>query len=65
VVLSPHLPRRASEGAAALRAAGPDVVFDAVGLLDDDDLDRLRRYAKGGARAHPLPGFWTPAELHV
>jgi site-specific DNA-methyltransferase (adenine-specific) len=65
VVLSTHLPRRASEGAAALRAAGPDVVFDAIGLLDDDDLDRLRRYAKGGARAHPLPGFWTPAELHV
>jgi DNA modification methylase len=63
VVLTSHLPRRPSEGAAALRAAGPEVVFDTIALLDDDDLDRLRRYAKGGASSNPLPGFWTPTEL--
>ena len=58
LVLTSHLPKRASEGDTALRAAGSDVVFDAVGMLAADDLARLARYATGGHRAHPLPGFW-------
>ena len=63
VLLTSHLPRRPGEGDTALRAAGPEVVFDAIGMLAADDLDRLQRYGVGGAAAHPQPGFWTAAEL--
>ncbi len=63
VVLTSHPPRRPSEGDTALRAAGADTVFDCVGLLDGAGIERLRRYAKGGATGAPLPGFWTPADL--
>ncbi len=63
VLLTTHLPKRASEGAAALRAAGPGAFFDAIELLSLDDLDRLRRYGEGGLHHTPQPGFWTAAEL--
>jgi hypothetical protein len=63
VLLTTHLPRRGGEGDVALRAAGPEAFFDAIGLLDDDDVDRLALYAMGGRRATPLDGFWTPADL--
>jgi site-specific DNA-methyltransferase (adenine-specific) len=63
VFLATHLPKRPSEGDTALRAAGPDVFFDAVDLLADAGLERLTTYARGGSRTSPLPGFWTPADL--
>ena len=63
VPLTTDLPRRRSEGDAALRAAGPATVFDAVDLLSEDGRDRLGRYAKGGTTTSPLPGFWSPADL--
>ena len=65
VLLTTHLPRRGGEGDVALRAAGPQAFFDAIGLLDDDDVDRLAMYAMGGRRHTPLDGFWTPADLTV
>ena len=63
VLLTSHLPRRPSEGDTALRAAGPQAFFDAVELLADDGIERLRRYAKGGLTDRPQPGFWTAADL--
>jgi site-specific DNA-methyltransferase (adenine-specific) len=63
VLLTTQLPRRPSEGDTALRAAGPDTVFDVVDLLSVDGLERLARYAKGGLTGRPEPGFWTAAEL--
>jgi site-specific DNA-methyltransferase (adenine-specific) len=63
VLLTSHLPRRGSEGDMALRAAGPDVVFDVIELLSSDGLERLARYAKGGFVDEPQPGFWTPKAL--
>lgn len=62
VLLTTHLPPRQSDADAGLRAAGPDAFFDAVDLLDDQARTRLETYA-GGRRDHPLPGFWTAAEL--
>jgi site-specific DNA-methyltransferase (adenine-specific) len=63
VLLTSHLPRRASEGDAALRAAGPSAFFDAIEMLADDGLDRLSAYAAGGHHDRPRPGFWTDKEL--
>jgi DNA modification methylase len=63
VLLTTHLPKRSTEGAAALRAAGPRAFFDAIELLSPDARARLQRYAKGGSSAEPLPGFWTADEL--
>jgi site-specific DNA-methyltransferase (adenine-specific) len=62
-LLTTQLPRRPSEGDTALRAAGPDAVFDVLDLLSADGLERLARYAKGGVTARPEPGFWTGKEL--
>ena len=62
VFLSSHLPKRASEGDVALRAAGPDAFFDAIAMLSDDGRRRLAAYAAGGC-ARPLPGFWTEREI--
>ncbi|MDQ3384921.1 MAG: hypothetical protein M3503_02740 [Actinomycetota bacterium] len=63
VFLTSHLPRRPSEGDTALRAAGPDAFFDAIEMLSQDSLERLRLYAKGGYGDDPQPGFWTGQEL--
>jgi DNA modification methylase len=63
VFLSSHLPKRPSEGDTALRAAGPDAFFDAIEMLSEDSLERLRRYAKGGFTECPLEGFWTAQDL--
>jgi site-specific DNA-methyltransferase (adenine-specific) len=63
VLLTTQLPRRRSDGETALRAAGPDTVFDVVDLLSADGLERLARYAKGGLTSRPERGFWTAAEL--
>jgi len=63
VVLTPYAPRQPSEGDTALRAAGPDALFDVIDMLSPDSLDRLQRYAKGGFTESPLPGFWTAQEV--
>lgn len=62
VFLTTHLPRRPSEGDTALRAAGPDIFFDAIEMLSNEGRDRLERYAQGGV-AEPILGFWTEADL--
>ena len=56
VVLTTHRPR-SGDGDAALRAAGPDTVFDVIELLDPEDRRRLSQYAAGSWQ-RPLPGFW-------
>jgi site-specific DNA-methyltransferase (adenine-specific) len=63
LLLTTQLPPLPSEGDTALRAAGPDVIHDVIDLLSEDGLERLRRYAKGGATADARPGFWTAEEL--
>jgi site-specific DNA-methyltransferase (adenine-specific) len=63
VLLATELPKRRSEGDAALRAAGPSAFFDAVDLLSDGGRDRLGFYASAGFAVGPRPGFWTPDEL--
>ncbi len=63
VFLTSHLPKRPGEGDTALRAAGPEAFFDAICMLTDDHLHRLRAYAEGDRRDQPLEGFWTRQEL--
>jgi len=64
VLLTSHLPRRPGDGDSALRAAGPDGVFDVVQMLDDPEgFERLGRYGAGGRDRRPLPGFWTGEEI--
>jgi len=63
VLLSSHLPPRRSTGDRALRAVGPDGIHDVMGMLNEDDRDRLAKYAAGGHRSRALLGFWTVAEL--
>ncbi len=63
IFLTTSLPRRASEGDSALRAAGPDTFFDAIEMLSDAGRDRLRLYSTGEHADSPQPGFWTPDEL--
>ncbi|QGG95961.1 DNA-methyltransferase [Actinomarinicola tropica] len=62
LVLTTAVPKRSSEGAVALRAAGPAAVFDVVDVRSADGLDRLAAYATG-EQAAPLPGFWTDDDL--
>ncbi len=63
VIVTPHLPRPGSEGAKALRAAGPRAFFDAIELLDTDSVERLARYGRGVNVTRPLPGYWSEKEL--
>jgi DNA modification methylase len=56
LVLTSDLPRRRSEFDAALRAAGPEALFDIIDVFDDEALARLSRYASG--HSEQLPGFW-------
>ena len=63
VFLTSHLPKRGSEGDTALRAAGWKAFFDAIEMLSDEGRQRLERYAQGGHRHRPLPGFWTKEDL--
>jgi site-specific DNA-methyltransferase (adenine-specific) len=59
VVMTTHVPKQPSEGDSALRAAGPDALFDVIVMLSAEGLDRLQRYAKGGLTDKPTSGFWT------
>lgn len=63
VLLTSHLPRPGSEGDRALRAVGPELVFDVIELLSQDGPARLAYYARAGRTAAPRPGFWTEREL--
>ncbi|MBA3289008.1 MAG: site-specific DNA-methyltransferase [Acidimicrobiia bacterium] len=63
VLLTSHLPNKASEGDTALRAAGPDAFFDAIEMLSEESLQRLVRYAAGGCTKRPAAGFWTLQDL--
>ena len=63
VLLTSHLPKPGSEGDAALRAAGPNGIFDAISMLSPDGLARLRHYHERGAGDGPIPGFWTAQEI--
>jgi site-specific DNA-methyltransferase (adenine-specific) len=63
VVLTTALPAARSEGDAALRAAGPQIMFDAIDLLSEAAIRRLRSYAGEGRQATPLRGFWSEADL--
>jgi hypothetical protein len=62
LLLTSDLPKPGSEGDKALRAAGPGSFWDAIEMLSDDGRQRLREYATG-THEHPLPGFWTEADL--
>ena len=61
LVLTSDLPKRRSEFDLALRAAGPQALFDVIDVFDDHALERLASYATG-VTTH-LPGFWNPADL--
>ncbi len=61
LVLTSNLPRPGSEGDKALRAVGPNSVFDVIELYDPVDFERLKAYANG--ELEPQPGFWTIDEL--
>lgn len=69
ILLTSHLPKPGSEGDRALRAVGPDAVFDVIAMLDDQGRARLAAYAGGGysgpsgSRRKPEPGFWTEVEI--
>ena len=63
VLLTSSLPTARSTGDRALRAIGPAGFHDAIELLAAAGQARLARYAAGTSRGHPLPGFWTDAEL--
>ncbi len=62
LVLTSNLPKAGSEGDKALRAVGPDQVFDAIEMFDRAGVARLRAYAAGGA-VLPAPGFWSESDL--
>ena len=65
VLISSHLPRPGSEGDVALRAAGPDGVFDVIQMDAGADFARLKQYAAGGLTSddQPLLGFWRERDL--
>ncbi len=62
LVLTSNLPKAGSPGDRALRAVGPDVIFDAVELYDAAGLARLREYATSPTPT-PSPGFWADHDL--
>jgi DNA modification methylase len=61
LILTSNLPRKNSEGDKALRAVGPEAIFDAIEMYDPAALDRLAHYGAGGTTPHI--GFWSAAEL--
>jgi DNA modification methylase len=63
VLLTSSLPRAGSDGDLALRAVGPGVIFDAIELLAEDQVARLKIYAEGGRSCRPEPGFWAERDI--
>jgi len=62
LVLTSNLPKTSSEGDKALRAVGPDQVWDAIEMFDANGVARLREYAKGDV-VLPIPGFWRDCDI--
>jgi modification methylase len=62
LVLTSNLPKANSEGDKALRAVGPNSIFDAVEMFDHEGVQRLADYASGVSPV-PVEGFWTPDDL--
>ncbi len=72
LILTSNLPKSGSEGAKALRAAGPSSVFDAIEMFDEDEhedrlngVQRLERYARFENDMAPLPGFWSQDDIDL
>lgn len=63
LLLTSQLPKQGTEAEAAIRTAGPGIVFDVLELLDDQESARLRAYALGGNDKRPAIGFWTASEI--
>ena len=62
LVLTSNLPNAGSEGDKALRAIGPNGVFDAIEMFDDaGGVQRLAAYAAGADV--PIEGYWSDADL--
>jgi site-specific DNA-methyltransferase (adenine-specific) len=61
--LTSHAPSRSTPAAVALRSAGPGTVFDVIEVGSPEGAERLARYAKGGQREVPMPGFWGAGDL--
>ena len=62
LVLTPNLPKAGSEGDKALRAVGPEQIWDAIEMFDAAGLARLRTYASGEATI-PVDGFWSANDV--
>jgi site-specific DNA-methyltransferase (adenine-specific) len=58
VLLTSRLPPRRSSGDRALRALGPERVFDVIEILSPEGRNRLERYAQGNHGERPATGFW-------
>jgi site-specific DNA-methyltransferase (adenine-specific) len=63
ILLTSILPPRRSSGDRALRALGPECVFDGIEILSYEGQSRLHGYARGGHGQRPATGFWSPEEL--
>ncbi|MEM7288394.1 MAG: DNA methyltransferase, partial [Actinomycetota bacterium] len=62
LVLTSNLPNAGSEGDKALRAIGPNGVFDAIEMFDDaGGVQRLAAYAAGADV--PIEGYWSEADI--
>jgi len=62
LVLTSNLPNAGSEGYKALRAVGPNAVFDAIEMFDTSAVhERLVPYAQGADM--PIAGFWTDEDI--
>ena len=63
LVLTSNLPNPGTEGYKALKAVGPNQVFDAIEMFDDaGGVARLAEYATDRS-TRPLPGFWSDDEV--
>ena len=62
LVMTSNLPKRGSEGWKALRAVGPESVFDVIEIYRERDRMRLSQYG-GQETPVPIQGFWTPDQI--
>ena len=62
LVMTSNLPKRGSEGWKALKAVGPESVFDVIEIYRERDRIRLGEY---GAQEFPVPieGFWSSEQI--
>ena len=61
IVVTAALPTPRSESDLALRAVGPRVLFDVIGIHDAAARERLRAYGNG--QHTPVEGFWTAEQI--